>query len=271
MTRIQALDATIHCEYMTLPFPPYETPEWIPPVPLKTLLRILTLLVASAAILTACGGNGSADLENDVHVDEVLENASQRLLETETMAFRMSVDGSTYIDEAETLRLLNARGTMARPDRVDVEFQVEVIGTQRISIRMITIGEDSWTTDIVTGRWVVAQDEFGYNPAILYDNQDGLGPVMGRMQDPEIVGTEEVGNVETYRIRGTVSDDVIEPLTAGTMDGSEITVELWVDGANWNIMRLTVAEPTDEGLEDPATWTMNLGEHDEQVTIERPD
>jgi outer membrane lipoprotein-sorting protein len=250
---------------------PPETPDWMPPVPLKTLLRTLAFLLASVAILAACGGDDPGDLDEDVGVEEILENASQRLLDTETMAFRMSIDGSTYIDEAETLRLLNARGTMARPDRVDVEFQVEVIGTQRISIRMITIGDDSWTTDIVTGRWVVAQDEFGYNPAVLYDNQDGLGPVMGRMQDTEIVGTEEISNVEAYRIRGTVTDEVIEPLTAGTMDGSEITVELWVDGETWNIMRLTVAEPTDEGLDDPATWTMNLGEHDEQVTIERPD
>jgi hypothetical protein len=36
-------------------------------------------------------------------------------------------------------------------------------------------------------------------------------------------------------------------------------------------MKVTVAEPADEGFENPATWTLGLGDHDEQVTIERPE
>ncbi len=240
-------------------------------MPPKRFLPLLLLLAILAPMIAACGSSEDAGLDEDIAVDEVLQNASERLAATQTMAFRMSIEGTTWIDDAHTLRLLSARGTMERPNKVDVEFQVEVAGAPRVSIRMITIGEDSWTTDIVTGRWVEAQEEFGYNPAILYDNQDGLGPVMGRLQNPEIVGIEEVNDVQTYRVRGTVPGDVIEPLTAGTMEGSEITVELWIDGENWNLMRLSVAQPTDEGIEDPATWTMNLGDHDKQVSIERPE
>lgn len=228
------------------------------------------MLAIVAPLMAACGSDTGTTPDKDIAVDEVLRNASTRLSETQTMAFRMSIEGTTWIDDAHTLRLLQARGTMARPNKVDVEFQVEVAGAPRVSIRMITIGDESWTTDIVTGRWVEAQEEFGYNPAVLYDNQQGIGPVMGKLENPEIVGTEEVNNVQTYHVRGTVTKEVIEPLTAGTMNGSSITVELWIDAGNWNLMRLRVAEPTDEGLEDPATWTMNLGDHDKQVTIERP-
>lgn len=240
-------------------------------MPPRRFLPLLLLLAIVAPMIAACGSGEEAGLDEDIKVDEVLRNASERLADTQTMAFRMSIEGTTWIDDAHTLRLLSARGTMARPNKVDVEFQVEVAGAPRVSIRMITIGEESWTTDIVTGRWVEAQEEFGYNPAILYDNQDGLGPVMGRLQNTEIVGIEEVNDVQTYRVRGTVAGEVIEPLTAGTMEGSEITVELWIDGENWNLMRLSVAQPTDEGIDDPATWTMNLGDHDKQVSIERPE
>ena len=159
---------------------------------LTRLLRAFGILTMIAVTLAGCGSEESAKVDEDIAVETVLENASERLAETQTMAFRMSVDGATYIDEAETLRLLSARGTMARPDRVDVEFQIEVAGAPRVSIRMITIGEESWTTDIVTGRWVEAQEEFGYNPGVLYDNQEGIGPVMGRLTNPEIVGVEEI-------------------------------------------------------------------------------
>lgn len=238
---------------------------------LTRLFRALSLLLIMTVTLSACGSDEAEDVDEDIPVAEVLENSSQRLADTQTIAFRMSIDGTTYIDEAETLRLLNARGTMARPDRVDVEFRIEVAGAPQVSIRMITIGDESWTTDIVTGRWVEAQEEFGYNPGVLYDNQDGIGPVMGRLIEPEIVGVEEVDDVQAYHIRGIATGEVIAPLTASTMSGDEITVELWISTETWDILRLTVAEPTDEGLEDPATWTLDLGDHDEQVNIERPE
>lgn len=250
---------------------PFRLGERTTAVPPKRLLPLLLLLATVTPMIAACGSDEGAGLDEDIAVEEVLRNASERLADTQTMAFRMSIEGTTWIDDAHTLRLLGARGTMARPNKVDVEFQVEVAGAPRVSIRMITIGEESWTTDIVTGRWVEAQEEFGYNPAILYDNQDGIGPVMGRLQDPEIVGIEDVNDVQTYHVRGTVPGEVIEPLTAGTMRGSTTTVDLWIDGENWNLVRVGVAEPKDEGIEDPATWTMNLGDHDKQVSIERPE
>jgi outer membrane lipoprotein-sorting protein len=233
-------------------------------------MRLLTL-VTLVAVLTACGGQEESGLDGDVPVEDILGNASTRLAETESVRFRMEIDGSTYIDQSETLRLLNARGTMARPDRVDVEFQIEVAGAPKVSIRMITIGENAWTTDIVTGRWVEAQEEFGYNPSVLYDNQNGLGPVMGKLTDPELIGVEDLDGTQTYHIRGTATQDVIDPLTSGTMHGETITVDVWIDGESWNLMKVTVAEPTDAGLEDPATWNLTLGDHDEQVTIERPE
>jgi hypothetical protein len=160
---------------------------------------------------------------------------------------------------------------MSRPDRVDVEFQIEVAGAPRVSIRMITVGDESWTTDIVTGRWVQAQEEFGYNPSVLYDNQNGLGPVMGRLSNPELIGVEEVGGGEAYHIRGMATEEVIDPMTMGTMKGSEIEINVWIDGDSWNLVKVTVAEPADEGFESPATWTLSLGDHDEQVTIEPPE
>jgi outer membrane lipoprotein-sorting protein len=240
-------------------------------VPTPSRFRIISLFLAILVILAGCGSEESAGLDEDIPVSEILQNSSDRLADTQSVAFRMNVEGTTYIDESHTLRLLNARGTMARPDKVDVEFQIEVASAPRVSIRMITVGDESWTTDIVTGRWVEAQDEFGYNPSILYDNQDGLGPVMGKITDPELIGIEQIDDVDTYHIRGYASQDVIDPMTMGTMSGDKITVDVWIDGETWNLMQVKVAEPTDEGIEDPATWTMNLGDHDEQVTIERPE
>lgn len=228
-------------------------------------LALLLLLTA-----TACGSEESASLDENISDEQVLENASAQLAETESMHFRMDVEGETLIDPAGTFRLLNAEGDMARPDRVQVEFQVEVLGSKTISIRMISIGTKSWTTDLVTGDWVPAPSEFGYDPTILYDNQNGLGPVMGKVHNAEIVGIEEIDDHQTYHVQGTSPGEVMKPITSGTMQGDNIGLDLWIDGETWNLIRVVVSEPDASDVDDPATWTMTLSNHGEQVDIEPP-
>jgi lipoprotein LprG len=159
---------------------------------------------------------------------------------------------------------------MARPDRVDVEFQVHLFGAGTVTIKMVTIGDRSWTTNLLTGNWEDAPEEFGYNPSILYDNQNGLGPVMGKITEPTLVGTESVNGRDAYRIKGTATEDVMDPLTANTMEGDQIGIELWIDGETWNLLRVVLREPERGDDTDPATWTMNLTDHDQQVSIEPP-
>lgn len=236
----------------------------------STTISSIAILCALLLLFTACVTEESASLEQDITAQQVLENASARLAETESMHFRMDVAGETMIDPAGTLRLLNAEGDMARPDRVQVEFQVEVLGAKTISVRMVSIGAEAWTTDLVTGDWVTAPSEFGYDPTVLFDNQNGLGPVMGKIDNPAVVGIEEIDGHDTYRIRGTSPGEVMKPITSGTMQGDDIALDLWIDGETWNLIQVVVGEPEGPDVDDPATWTMKLSNHSEQVDIEPP-
>jgi hypothetical protein len=235
----------------------------------SAFVRSIAILSALLLLLTACGGDTSNSLDEDIAVDELLRNASERLAETDAMRFRMDVEGETRIDPAGTIRLLNAEGSMARPNKVDVQFQVKALG-QTASIRMITIGEESWTTDLITGRWVTAPSEFGYNPAVLYNNQNGLGPVMGKIDNPELVDIEEVDGTRAYHVHGTASEGVMNPLTSGTMEGDRIGLDLWIDGETWDLVRVVVKEPASPDVDNPATWTMILSDHNKQIDIESP-
>jgi hypothetical protein len=232
--------------------------------------KFAAAFLALLLLVTACGSEEPASLEEDISAEQVLETASAQLAQTESMHFRMDVEGETLIDSAGTFRLLNAEGDMARPDRVRVEFQVEVLGSKTVSIRMISIGTESWTTDLVTGEWVSAPSEFGYDPAILYDNQNGLGPVMGKVDNAEIVAFEEIDGHQTYHVRGTSPGEVMKPITSGTMQGENIGLDLWIDGETWNLIQVVVSEPDAPEVDDPATWTMTLSNHGKQVDIEPP-
>lgn len=202
---------------------------------------------------------------------DILDRASERLADTQTMQFELEVDGDSYIDDTNTMRIIAARGNLARPDKVDVEFQINLLGAQNVTIRMITIGDEAWTTDLLTGKWGPAPQEFGYNPGVLFDNQNGLGPVAGRLQDPTIEGSETIGGRDAWKITGTVDEQTIEPLTSGVIQGDEIRITIWVDKENSNILRIEIEEPDIEGKENPATWTMTLTGHDSDIEIEAPD
>ena len=231
-------------------------------------MAILVLL----PVLVACGSTDD-DTEpsaENVSADTILSRASTRIAETQSMRFGLDVEGDTFIDTTQTIRLLAARGQLARPDSVAVDFQVSLFGAGSVSIRMISIGPNAWTTDLLTGDWGVAPVEFGYDPTVLYDNQNGLGPVMGRIEDPVLLDNVDVRGRAAYHIAGTASAETIALVTSETMTGSAIAIELWIDAETSDLLRVRLSEPEDSGKANTAVWTMDLTDHGKQVAIEPP-
>jgi hypothetical protein len=227
-------------------------------------------LIAGTVAMSLFHTSSVANARQEADVAVVLEDASLRLADVQSLHFTLDIDGETLIDGNEALRLESAEGDMSRPDKVIVEFRVSILGAGSVSIKMITIGEESWTTDLITGNWGDAPPEFGYNPSVLYDNQDGLGPVMGKLENAEIVGTEEVNNRDAYLITGTVEPAVISLLTANTMGGDEVAVTLWIDSETSDILRVVLQEGENADKDEPATWTLNLSNFNNEISIEPP-
>jgi hypothetical protein len=201
---------------------------------------------------------------------ELLAAASRRLAETQTVHFELDVEGTSWIDMAKTIRLLQADGDLQRPDRVRTRFQAELFGTQTVTIRMIIAGELAWITDLVSGKWIAAPPEFAYRPTILFDNQEGIGPVMGRVGEATRLEDTELDGRPVYHVVAQVDDSIIGPLTYYTMTGSPISVELWIARDTLDLLRARMAEPPGEDRPNPAVWMLNLSHHGEPITIELP-
>lgn len=242
----------------------------------KQRVRMQWLIVPLASVLvllTACGG-GSGTKETPTppppSAQQILTAASQQLAKTQTVHFTLDVQGQTYIDDPHTMQLISAQGDLERPGKVDVQFKIKILGAPTISIQMITIGDRAWTTDLLSGKWQPAPKEFGYNPSVLFDTKNGLGPVVGGIQNPKLVGTESVNGSDAYHITGTVPADMIGPLTDGTMSGNPITVDVLIGKENHQLLRATLKEPPQTGKKQPAVWTLNISNYDKKVSIEAP-
>jgi len=213
--------------------------------------------------------DAAASPTGSVEAVELLERASRRLAETETVRFDLTVEGQTALDAEGNILLKEAEGELRRPDRVRATFQAQVLG-QNVTLQLITIGAETWTTDLLTGEWQPAPEEFAYRPSVLFDNQQGIGPVMSSVDQAELLEEEEIDGREVYRVRAVVEEDLIGPLTYETMVGSPVTVDLWIDQETDDLLRAELREPPSEAKPEPATWTLNLFDHGEDVTIEAP-
>ena len=234
--------------------------------PVRTMLLALML-----ALLSTAHGTGATAAEADPNVNDIVAKTSSTIAAASSIHFSLGVDGDTWVDPGKTIRLLSAEGDLLRPDKVNVQFKVQILGTANATIKMVTIGERSWTTDILTGKWGPAPAEFGYNPAVLFNTNDGLGPVISKLTDLNLDGTEKVNGKQAYKITGTSSQKDIALLSADTMTGSSFKVQIWVDKKNSQLLKITLAEPSDNGKQHPATWTMMISDYNANVTVEAPE
>jgi hypothetical protein len=192
------------------------------------------------------------------------------MAQTQSLRFHLGVEGVTYIDLAKTIQLLEANGELERPDRVHARFKIKIVPGVTITTEIISISGESWATDIITGKWTKAPEEFTYDPTVLFDDQGGVGPVMNKVDNPQIVGMEKVGDKEAYHITGTATEEVVGPVTSETMHGSPVAVDLWIDTTSFDLLRVKLAEPASPDNSNPATWTLDLLDQNKQIDIEPP-
>ncbi len=234
----------------------------------------LAVLLFTLVMLAACGGESPAPTatvapEPTATAAELLERASRRLAETTAAHYELTITGDTFLDATNQIRLLDAQGDLSRPDRVYSSFRAEVVG-RTITIQLITVGDQSWTTDILSGEWVESPVEFAYDPSILFDNQNGIGPVMDRVTGVDRLDDTEIHGRPAHHLRAEVDQETIGPLTSYLLKGPIVTVDLWIDRDTDDLLRATLSQPATEDGTEPITWTLDLSKHGEEVSIEPP-
>ncbi|MDQ3411964.1 MAG: LppX_LprAFG lipoprotein [Chloroflexota bacterium] len=241
----------------------------------RRTVRALAMTVVIVLGIAACGGQPAPEPTSTVvprptpTAADLLERASRRVAETTAVHYALTISGDTFLDTTETIRLVDAEGDLQRPDRVYSSFRAEILG-RTITLQLITVGPDSWTTDILSGEWVAAPGEFAYKPGILFDNQDGIGPVMDRISNPERLDDAEIDGRLAYRIEATVDQATIGPLTSYLLTSPAVIVNLWIDRETDDLLRAELSQPASEPDGEPTTWTLDLSRHGEDVSIEPP-
>lgn len=200
--------------------------------------------------------------------DEILESAAERAEELETAKFEIDGNGVLEVEELGEVTLSEAEGVVERPDRAQVDVEVDADAAD-IPLTIVSTEDGVYFTDVFTGDWQEAPDEFQFNPAIIFDNDQGIPALIRSVEDAEVLGTEEIDGSETYQIYGVIDQELMEQGTGGIFQAEEdVDFNVWVDQETSDVRQVRAEDPTDES---DSVWEMRIFEHDEPVEIDDPE
>jgi hypothetical protein len=234
----------------------------------KALCRTVAVcshLLVVSCLLLACGGGS----KQNTSTQDIINHTAARLDAVKSVHFAATIDGAAYIDTSRTIQLRSADGDIVPPDKMSAKIKIAV-GPANIDVSLVTIGQDRYQTNPLTGAWGPVQPGFDYSPAILFDKDKGLSSVIKQLQNVERLGDDNVAGQSVYHLRGNVARAALEPLSSGAIEGDPVTVELWVAQDSSNLAKLVLTEPQTPNKPKPAVWTLTFDKYDQPVTIDRP-
>ena len=159
---------------------------------------------------------------------------------------------------SETVVVTEVEGDVVSPDSISIKF-AGTFGRFAVKSSIVTIGDDSYMTNPVTGVW--EQVSTGVSPLGFFDPQEGIGAMMTKLQDGVLVSRTP----KEYRIDGTLEVEALRPLLGNATHGSTVEAALTID-AETMFLKKAVLEGRGDGHR-----TGRRGAYDYTVGIRRAD
>lgn len=230
-------------------------------------MKRLTLSIVVAGFLAAsCGGDPeSTTTTAAADATAVLAGAGPVLQNLETVGFEIIVEGDpVYIDGAELLAASSAEGQYEAPESFQAVVDVKTFGLS-VELGAVSIGEDQWITNPVTGEWEQLPPGYGFDPLTLFDPEVGLGATLNQgLADAAFVEEPEGANI--YLVTGVVAGDRVAALTAGLVEEPDVVIVLTIDADT-----LEVQEAAFDTGGGASQWTVRFSDFNEPVSIEPPE
>jgi hypothetical protein len=161
-----------------------------------------------------------------------------------------------------------AEGDYVKPNRFRAKLRVSLpIG--QVDAETVGVEAKQWLLlRNLNANWQELPPGVGFRADILFDPDKGLSALVVKAQNLQLVGTETVDGVESYRIKGVAPAADIGPVSSNTLGKFDVDFEAWV-GKNDSLLRqLTLKEIST--TTEASSWLLNFSKFDETVTIEPP-
>jgi len=201
--------------------------------------------------------------------EQIAQRSAERTAQINSFHFTIDLAGRPKtIDPLATLVLRHADGDVVRPDRAKSKIKVGLSGLI-IEVQAIGIGSKQWLTNPLSQRWETAPDNWGYNPALLFDARKGIATLLRRVAGLTRIADESLDRMLHYRLTGKINSQDVAPMTAYMVTGSDVSFTLWVGADDFLLRKVLITEKESVGA-DPTEWDIVLSDFDRPVSIQPP-
>ena len=194
----------------------------------------------------------------------LVERAAAKTAALRTVAFDLvRVGEPVLLDPARGILFSTAAGEYQAPDRVRARVKIAAAGTV-VTLEMLWLPEGFYTSNPFTGTFEKQPAAPGFDPAALVRSEI---PALLRseLRSVTLVGTEKIGAADAHHVRAQADGAKLRALTGGVVVPGTHTIDLWIDVATSQLVRLADTEPG-----GAAGWRLELSGYDRPVEIKAP-
>ena len=226
---------------------------------------VACLGLAFLAVLAACGGGG--DTPPPADPEQVLRQAAERLKDVKSFRFSLGHENGTTAMPLN-LDLVSAEGDVAVPDRLAADVVAKASGVT-VRVKVIAVADRTWITNPFSRQWQRLPGEVSVRD--IADPAAFVMAVVGAMRDIELVGSERLDGVATYKVSGSVDSGALRSALGSAQPGLSVAVEVWAgvdDGLPRRVRLRGGVSPDEPG---DIVRTLSLSGFDAPVKIEPPE
>lgn len=165
--------------------------------------------------------------------EAMLEAANAAMAKVETYHFEMVIEMSVGMEGLTVDVPISFSGDYQAPDRMQALMSIEFLGIS-IETELITIGGISYATDPMTGDWEKqTEDTESVTP---FQPDSFIGADSFELENPELVGLEELDGVAVYHISGSVPPEGFEEIFGDSGGETTFVIDYWI-GMEDNLVR----------------------------------
>lgn len=194
----------------------------------------------------------------------LVEQAAAKTAALKSVAFDLvRVGEPVLLDPGSGVRFSAAAGEYQAPDRVRARVKIAAAGTV-LTLEMLWLPEGFYSANPFSGAFEKQPTAPGFDPAALVRSEI---PALLRseLRNVTLVGKEKVGAADAYHVRAEADGAKLRALTGGAVVPGTHTVDVWIDVATSQLVRLVDTEPG--GV---AGWRLELSGSDKPVEIKAP-
>ncbi len=231
--------------------------------------KIFPHYVLFLLLLCACGNSTPALLP----ADQIVDNSLERMQAVSSFHFRIERSGTpAFIDENHTLAFRKAEGDFQSPDRAHAT--VRVIGPGIVAeVEIISVAENQWETNLLSGEWQALPPNWGFNPASLFDQEIGIQSILeSDLRELQLRGFEELDELPgqlLYALEGKLEGEGLYRLSYGMIGPETLDISLYVTPDTFELYRLNIIHHRPEAEED-TLWQIDFWDFDQPLNIVPP-